>query len=112
MNKVTELQPGRDLDRMIASNVLKLTVDEAQLPHFSTEISDAFGLVEQMCRDKGHGREHFSLFMFTNHWKAMFGTPDLRGGDGHDEVSRLRSATTAPMAICLAALDATKTPRD
>jgi succinyl-CoA synthetase alpha subunit len=32
---------------------------------------------------------HLTVFRFTTGWKAMLGTPDLRGGDGSTEVNRL-----------------------
>jgi hypothetical protein len=104
MNNLTQLRAGRDLDRAIANEVLKMSVPDESAPAYSTDLAAAFGLVEELCRDAVHGRRHFSLFMFTTHWKAMFGTPDLIGGGGKDDVDELLPASTPAMAICLAAL--------
>jgi hypothetical protein len=42
---------------------------------------------------------HLTLLRFTTGWKCMFGTPDLRGGDGGEEVGRLRSFPTPREAV-------------
>lgn len=103
-NTRAELCSGRELDRIIATDVLKISVPDEELPPLSTNIEAAIGLVESLCRDIGHGRGHFALFMFTTHWKAVFGTPDLDGGDGREQLSELAPAETPAMAIRLAAL--------
>ena len=107
MNNLTQLQPGRELDRIVASEVLNTSFRDETLPFFSTDIAAAIGLVEELCRSAAHGRKHFSLFMFTTHWKAMFATPDLDGGSGRDQVCALLPASTPAMAVCLAALQST-----
>ena len=104
MHKLTRLQPGRELDRIIAADVLRGSISNEAVPFFSTDIAAAIGLVEELCQNATNGREHFSLFMFTTHWKATFGTPDLDGGSGRDQVGELVPANTPAMAICLAAL--------
>jgi hypothetical protein len=43
---------------------------------------------------------HLSIFRFTNGWKVMFGTPNLRDGDeASAEVSRLPSFPTLEEAL-------------
>lgn len=43
--------------------------------------------------------EHFTLFSFSTHWKAMPSTPDLYGTGGRDEVKALMPYPTAEEAL-------------
>ena len=114
------MKAGRKLDALIAEKVMgndrdwrkylelrplwvrgdKLTNDEymavalgGELPHYSTQIADAWLVAEKICGDEGHF-ELERLYWFNakkTGWMAIFHKGDAE-------------ADTAPLAICLAAL--------
>lgn len=95
------LEAGRDLDRMVMAGVMGLTMSmvgtSEMVPHYSTDIADAWQVVEAM-RERGWHPEirWISDWDCKAKWWVNFG--------GH----RLYDATadTAPLAICRAALRA------
>lgn len=46
-----------------------------------------------------HHDGHLTMLRFTTHWKCMFGTVDLTGGDGRDQVGALQGAPTLREAL-------------
>lgn len=54
-------------------------------------------LAEELAKNRKDG--HLTIMRFTTHWKATLGTPDLHGGAGYDEVSRLRGFPTLSEAL-------------
>jgi len=72
----------------------------SSLPQYSTDLYAAWLVVEKL-REKYDG--HFSLLAFTTNWRAGWDTPC--GEDPTRSFKRFVEAPTAPLAICLAALE-------
>ena len=110
-----EMNAGRELDALIAEKVMGLAgVRDGKswlygdnwtyhkkgvlclVPHYSTQIADAWQVVEKM---KEHGAdEHngITIMYDENRWYVEFPLPSWEYAE----------APTAPLAICLAALKA------
>lgn len=102
-----DVGPGPLLDSEVATRVMQLSPG-GSVPPFSTDITCALQVVEHVRRFTDG---HFTLFAFTTHWKAMFGTPDFDSGHGRDRVYALVTCETAPHAICVAALTWARSPK-
>lgn len=53
----------------------------------SLDLDTLLFLAEQLAGSQADG--HLTILRFTTEWKCMLGTPDLRGGEGADEVGSL-----------------------
>jgi len=90
------MKAGRELDALIAERVMGEMWGvgpnlEDTLPHYSTQIADAWLVVEKM-------RPYFEIYCDGGGWVARFGWADAG--------TLAAYADTAPLAICLAALKA------
>ncbi len=102
------MEAGFEIDSLIAEKIFGWKLDDESalvwllpdgsrrgaLPHYSTDIADAWQVIEHM-NDRGWSPTVFCEFQW---WIANFFT-DIAG-------SFEASAETAPLAICLAALRA------
>lgn len=95
---------GRELDALVAEKVLGETVtifDTNPLgyscKHYSSDIAAAWLIVEDM-----KSAYDLQLEAFGGGWRATFHEK------GHEENCAMAIATTAPHAICLAALEVHK----
>jgi hypothetical protein len=106
-HETSQLRAGRELDALVAEKVMgeldKINEREfhlmipsgATLPHYSTRIEDAWQVVEKLATDD----VYICIDRYDNKtWQCII---DL---DGMSEI--VGSVTTAPLAICLAALKA------
>jgi hypothetical protein len=55
---------------------------------------------------KKHSGGHFSIFSFTTHYKVAFGTPDLYGGAGYDQLKEVRGHKKLKDAVIDALVEA------
>lgn len=116
---MTHHKPGRELDILIAEKVMGLVLSPDKkyyyedgimavnrinplLPHYSTDIAAAWLVVEKLSRDF-----LFSIHGGADDWEAEFNKNDGRFLISADTIGMARAAT-APLAICLAALEAMK----
>jgi hypothetical protein len=59
--------------------------------------SNRLAVIEALATEKHDG--HYTIFRFTTHYKAMFGTPNLDTGDGRQQVSDLPGYQTLVEAL-------------
>jgi hypothetical protein len=119
-NKVTELKPGRELDALVAENVMKANKFEGQFikkvdietkviiigtewtyPCYSTNIAAAWEVVEKC--------PLFNLTHGENNWVCRIGltSKEERAFGSEETITEIKAyGESAPHAICLAALDA------
>jgi len=100
-----DLRPGRELDALVAERVTKLSWHPdypGDLPYYSTDISAAWEVIEQVYKD-GHGWMLVGPNFDDTKWHAYesTGCADPDYGDWYE-----LDGDTAPHAICLAALKA------
>lgn len=69
----------------------------------SNQTSDLLEVVKKIARK--HFGGHFTIFNFTTHYKAMFGTPNLDSGAGRQEVLNLKPASSLEEALINLILD-------
>ena len=110
------MKAGRELDALIAEKVMGWKVDRIvehnnttgdellhifgpdKFPHYSTQIADAWLVVEKLGKDD---------WTYTIVGNSSYNRCDLRKWLSHNNWAHLYSdADTAPLAICLAALKA------
>jgi hypothetical protein len=60
-------------------------------------------IAEKMAKRDHDG--HLTIMRFTTGWKAMFGTPDLTGGEGRQEIQDLFQHETLEEALYRLILD-------
>lgn len=85
MMRYQTLQAGKELDLLVAKNVMKWKdVEEDNVPDFSTDIAYAWRIAEDLLT-KG------SLYKEASEWCIKIGDQVYRG-------------KTAPLVICIAAL--------
>ena len=48
---------------------------------------------------------HFTVFVFTTHYKVAFGTPDLDGGKGRPQLAEMPGAPTLKKALMAALVE-------
>lgn len=109
---MSELQPGRELDALIAEKVMgeKGSIEDLKLwvPRYSVSIEAAWEVVEKfrLCVWPTNKRRWFA---WKNEFDESYGDEYWFGGDEMEEtVERFNGAVSnsAPHAICLAALKA------
>ena len=95
---------GREMDALIAEKIFGLTVDDNfYLPNYSTNIADAWIVIEKM--KSKHFRISYKSAPFQKYDKEPLGW--LCSMSGFEFIPE--HAATAPLAICRAALLATFT---
>lgn len=62
-----------------------------------TEVARLLEMAEYRAAQRYDG--HLTIMRFTTGWKVMFGTPDLDGGTGRDEVADLTGYPTLAIAL-------------
>lgn len=55
---------------------------------------------------KKHSGGHFTILSFTTHYKVAFGTPDLYGGQGYEQVGAMRGREKLKDAVIDALVEA------
>ena len=90
--EVINLQPGKELDSLVAREVLR--IEPEQTKHYSTEILDAWKVVEKL---SGYG--WFYLGRGKGNWYATVRDRRIKQGQ-----TTAAPCLTAPEAICKAAL--------
>lgn len=93
------MKPGRELDMLVAEKVMSLK-PLGRVPHYSTDISAAWEVVEKINSSKNKWTLN-SLRCDPNDGKWQFGDIDRDGSIWPDD-----KYDSAPLAICLAALKA------
>lgn len=91
------MNAGRDLDALVAKNVFGYIFAEAFLDHYSTDIADAWKILERMI-DRGFDAEVHATRSMTNYFVVFVST--------NGEQCWHEYGDTAPLTICLAALRA------
>lgn len=92
--EIAKMPAGREMDALVMEWVTKFTVnDNFYIPHYSTDISAAWQVVDKM-KERGLG---FAIHCGEN-WRpiALF--------DKEESENDWIGAETAPLAICRAAL--------
>ncbi|MHA7967713.1 BC1872 family protein [Paenibacillus sp. CAU 1782] len=104
--QIRDMDPGRELDRLIATQIMGCEIDEridiyfqgkkwSPIPEYSTDISAAWEVVEKCNEVKVKRYE-------TMGGHCYFCKIEVESTEGWDEV--IETGDTAPEAICKAAL--------
>lgn len=78
--------------------------------HEDRDLQRAFALWQVVQAVEQHVGRQFTLLRFATGWKAMAGTPDLRSGQGYEEVWNLPAFETPTDALRWAAYSVTGRP--